>query len=326
LIQPESAYKRIIRFFNHRKRAILTEGLGLWIGSLASILPFKTLTLDRTNWKLGSKDVNLLVLAIQWGGWALPIAWLSLDKAGNSSQSERMRFFQNALQRFDLRGKTLLADREFIGEEWFNFLTQSGLHFIIRLRQPCYKRQIAWASGQSYDDFFAQLTSQNKFLTCQIELEGQLYTLTARRNPDPKAEREDRILIFLSTWPPQEAVAICQTYRLRWKIECCFKHLKTNGFNLEDLNLKCDEKIELLFGLTAACYALALLHGEIEQIKNPTKLKNYPKSKKTWPEISTFRRGLISFERNIDSVQRFLEKLIEIVSFLSNYFYRKSVQ
>ena len=26
-----------------------------------------------------------------------------------------------------------------------------------------------------------------------------------------------------------------QLYRMRWKIECCFKHLKTNGFNLEAL-------------------------------------------------------------------------------------------
>ena len=39
-----------------------------------------------------------------------------------------------ALKLFNLRGMTLLADREYTGKRWFKFLKDSGLHFLIRLK------------------------------------------------------------------------------------------------------------------------------------------------------------------------------------------------
>ena len=44
----------------------------------------------------------------------------------------------------------------------------------------------------------------------------------------------------------KDATAIAKHYLKRWKIECAFKHLKTNGFNIENANLKSDLKMELL--------------------------------------------------------------------------------
>ncbi|EXW59539.1 hypothetical protein J878_4174 [Acinetobacter baumannii 44467_5] len=42
------------------------------------------LTLDRTNWKWGKRNINILMLAIVYRGIAIPILWTLLNKRGNS--------------------------------------------------------------------------------------------------------------------------------------------------------------------------------------------------------------------------------------------------
>jgi hypothetical protein len=54
------------------------------------------------------------------------------------------------LRYFDLRGKTLLAYREYVGKEWFKFLIERDLNFVIRLRQGHYEQAINAAEGKSY--------------------------------------------------------------------------------------------------------------------------------------------------------------------------------
>ncbi|MEY3298775.1 MAG: hypothetical protein RLZZ597_2035 [Cyanobacteriota bacterium] len=45
-----------------------------------------TLSLDRTNWSLGSVHFNILMLGIVHEGVALPLFWTMLDKQGNSDE------------------------------------------------------------------------------------------------------------------------------------------------------------------------------------------------------------------------------------------------
>ncbi len=47
------------------------------------------LTLDRTNWKWGKTNINLLVLAVVYRGAAIPVYWLSLNKRGNSNDHRK---------------------------------------------------------------------------------------------------------------------------------------------------------------------------------------------------------------------------------------------
>jgi hypothetical protein len=56
-----------------------------------SLVPDEKLVLcmDRTNWKFGATSINFLVIAIAFGGIAIPIAWKNLGKDGNSHQTER---------------------------------------------------------------------------------------------------------------------------------------------------------------------------------------------------------------------------------------------
>lgn len=48
------------------------------------------LTLDRTNWKWGVANINILMLAIVYKGTAIPVYWILLDKRGNSNTRERI--------------------------------------------------------------------------------------------------------------------------------------------------------------------------------------------------------------------------------------------
>ncbi len=107
------------------------------------------LTLDGTSWQLGKYQIHLLVLCLVYRGVSLPLLWHNLAKKGHSSQQERKRLLQQAIRLYPLKGFCLLADREYEGKEWFAFLTQQNINFIIRLSKESYKADIA-AGGRAY--------------------------------------------------------------------------------------------------------------------------------------------------------------------------------
>jgi len=51
--------------------------------------PFR-LALDRTNWKFGDKNINILVLGVVYQGVAFPVLFTMMNKRGNSSTAERI--------------------------------------------------------------------------------------------------------------------------------------------------------------------------------------------------------------------------------------------
>jgi len=105
---------------------------------------------------------------------------------------------------------------------------------------------------------------------------------------NPKHDPKEPYIYFISDL--QDAKAIANHYLKRWKIECCFKNLKTNGFNIEDINLKSDKKIELMMGVLAMTYLLAVREGILRHLLKAIPVKKY-KDGKTYPCISIFRLG-----------------------------------
>ena len=51
----------------------------------------KVLALDRTNWKLGSRDMNILVLAIVTQRFRVPLMWSLLDHGATRQQRNASR-------------------------------------------------------------------------------------------------------------------------------------------------------------------------------------------------------------------------------------------
>ncbi|WP_341754556.1 transposase [Candidatus Tisiphia endosymbiont of Dioctria rufipes] len=94
------------------------------------------LALDRTNWKFGKLDINILVLSICHNGIAIPIMWDMLAKTGTSNSSERQKLIDRFLKSFGVEKiLSLLGDREFIGDGWLKFLADRNIPFYVRIKE-----------------------------------------------------------------------------------------------------------------------------------------------------------------------------------------------
>jgi hypothetical protein len=93
------------------------------------------LCLDRTNWKVGQRHVNFLVLAIATRRHRIPLMWSVLGRAGNSDTTQRIALMARYLSVFEVSTiKFLLADREFIGTQWLDYLHKNNIPFVIRIK------------------------------------------------------------------------------------------------------------------------------------------------------------------------------------------------
>ena len=76
------------------------------------------LTMDRTNWKFGISNINLLVIGVVYQGVAFLLLFQMMDKFGNSNTKERKELLDRYNKLFGFETiKTLVADREFVGSE-----------------------------------------------------------------------------------------------------------------------------------------------------------------------------------------------------------------
>lgn len=129
---------------------------------------------------------------------------------------------------------------------------------------------------------------------------------------NPKHDPKEPYIYFISNL--KDAKAIAEHYLKRWKIECCFKHLKTNGFNIEDINLKADKKIELMMGIIAMVYIIAVREGLLSHKRKPIPWKKYKNGKK-YLSISIFRLGMAIVQAiftKIKKLFKYVENLLKV--------------
>ena len=236
------------------------------------------LAIDRTNWKFGCIDINLLVLAVVVSeNFSIPLFWKALPKRGNSNTAERIDILQLFIKTFGVeRIGSLMADREFIGKVWIDFLVRKKIPFFIRVKE---NRLVEWGSIHRHlGVFFKHLKVKEKRHT-QHRMDDQLLYFAGTRSNDGE------LVIVVSN--QDVGVKILEIYKKRWTIELMFAHCKTNGFNLEDTHLKDLKRIESLFAIVVSALALVFLVGRKEEATCPTPYKKSIQS----PAFSTFRRG-----------------------------------
>ena len=229
--KADSHYKRLIRFF----RVATPNRLVICILQFVFRLfhsRFTHLILDATTWRVGQKPVHLLTLCILYRDTAIPIYWLQLHKKGHSSEQERQQLMTDALRYYRLKGKILLADREYIGEKWLRQLHQDGIDFVIRLSEGRYRLAISAAPGPAYSKLTRQAYHRKRGVIKGFILNGCALSIVMLKNP--KNDPNEPLLYFISSLVHK--VKITEAYRRRWRIETCFKQLKTQGFNIEDFN------------------------------------------------------------------------------------------
>ena len=83
------------------------------------------MSIDRTNWKFGQTNINIFMLGVVYR--------TMLDKRGNSNSQERIDLVNRFIRLKDLI-KSIVADREFVGDHWLDFLNRNGIKYYIRIR------------------------------------------------------------------------------------------------------------------------------------------------------------------------------------------------
>jgi Transposase DDE domain. len=283
-----SNYKRLIRIFDRYSFS------SLWIELLNYVflllrLECSYLLLDGTSWKRGSKWYHYLTLCIVYQGVAIPIYWEDLNKQGTSNFKERKRLMKKAFSYFHLSDKILLADREYIGIDWFKYLIANDLNFVIRLKEKVYKSAINEAKGRKYDQIKSKVLRSKvhyKTIGKWFELEGMNLQFVALKNPKEDAKEPVVFLISNLDMTPKK---IAQMYQIRWKIEHCFRHLKSNGFQLEQINLKSKSRCKLLMAIMVFTYVISIHEGLKTYHKVPIKKH---KNGTSYKEVSLFRHGI----------------------------------
>lgn len=298
-----SHYQRIKRWFKDGVK-IKYLWLVLLEFSVSLLKNFtEILILDGTSWKANGKTFHFLTLCLLYKGVAIPIWWIELGRLGISNQKQRKVLLTAVLKFLKLSGKVLIGDREYIGADWFNELRVNKLNFIFRLRDNTYNDAIN-ATGKSIEKLEKKAKKQmGRVLMKPFELDGQSYNyvLTAYKNRSGQIEIL-RLITTLDT--PYKAVEL---YKLRCRIESFFKHLKTNGFQLEELNLQVAGRVKLMMALLVLAYTISVIHG-LKGYK-----RKYPPLKHGSPAMSVFRVGLEICQNYLASFVLFIENILLMI-------------
>lgn len=252
LVQRESVYQRVKRFFRHHQfetdlvAVLVTSGLDLgkrWV-----------LCLDRTPWQLGRTPINVLVLSVAYAGVSVPLMWTVLGKKGNSSTEERIALIERFLRRFPPeRIECLMADREFRGHQWLSYLIRRGIAFRLRIPNNTKTHNRQRNARLPVTRLFSIQSGETMILNRPRRLWGHTLYLVGTRAPSGEH------VIIITTHAPEQAL---EDYRQRWQTECLFAAMKRRGFNLEDTHITDPDRVARLIAvMTLAlcwCYKVGL--------------------------------------------------------------------
>lgn len=236
-----SKYRRLQRFFQFVQldQAVVAR----LVVCLLNLERPKILALDRTNWKLGSRDINILMLAIVTRRFRVPLLFTLLPHQGSSDMAQRIALMRRYLRLFDASSiRCLLADRGFIGAEWMDFLNQNNIPFVIRVKIDM---TVTLDDGRTWplETFLRRKRARGGTVLGKAHLNG-----TAGATIEPvclaaKRLDDEWLIVATNRNDPRQAL---NDYRKRWGIECLFGDAKTRGLNLEDTHITDPRKLASL--------------------------------------------------------------------------------
>jgi hypothetical protein len=277
-----SNLRRIQRFF--ASFALPEDGIARLLYKLLPIQGRLKLTLDRTNWKFGSRNINILVLGVIYKGVAIPLLWSFLgNKRGNSSQRQRIDLLSRYIRLFGVDSiEWLTADREFIGKIWFSFLIQKKISFFIRIRNNR-NASIHKSKIKVCNLFFFLECNQAFDYPMVVEINGCSVYLSGFQYVNDKGKKD--LLIVASPVQTKETLL---NYQCRWQIETMFRAFKSAGFHLEDTHIIDNQRLNRVLMVVAIAFLWAYKVG----IYQHTQVKPIPIKKHGRRAQSFFAAGL----------------------------------
>ena len=277
-----SSLRRIQRFMS--EYLLDTDLIARLIWSLLPHKPPFTIAMDRTNWKFGEANINVLVIAVVYQGVAFPLLHKLMPKRGNSNTQERIDITNRFIRLFGIGSiQHLVADREFVGEDWLEYLNKLNIKYHIRIRENFWVTDPRTGKQIKASWMFNDLhINEVKALTRIYYVNNQLCYLSGSKVKNKEGKPEMQIIVSFNK--PEDARAI---YKERWQIETAFRALKSSGFNIEDTHLQEMERIEKLFALVMVAFVWAFKVGiYLNEIKPIRRLKHRSMAK------SFFKYGL----------------------------------
>jgi len=301
-----SSLRRIQRFI-----ALYVLDSDLIAKLIFGLLPNKEnlkLSIDRTNWKFGQTNINIFMLGVTYKGVAFPLLFKMLDKRGNSNCRERIDLVNRFIRLFGTNCiDCLMADREFVGDDWIKFLNDNNIRYYIRIRNN-FKIFIPHKNKEIKVSWLFNSLKTGEFLHYRriIRMGTQLcYISGCKVNSKDKGTD---FLIIVSFNKPEQALI---NYSDRWQIETCFRAMKTSGFDIEKTHLQDIERMEKLTLIVMIafvwCYKTGIfIHENIKKIE----IKKHGRKAK-----SIFKCGLSYIANLLLNAKN--QTSIDIFSFLS---------
>ncbi|MBS9767908.1 MAG: transposase [Flavobacteriaceae bacterium] len=182
-----------------------------WVAKLIfSLLPKRenlTLSIDRTNWKFGTTDINIFMLGVVYDGVAFPLMFKMLNKRGNSNSQERIDLIERFNRLFSVEKiDVILADREFVGREWIAYLNLHKIRYFIRIRNN-FKVKLANKEKQItvwHLLFNRYRVNEFVYLSKSVLIKGEYYYLSGCKTKDCNGKKE--FLILISYNKPENSI------------------------------------------------------------------------------------------------------------------------
>ena len=294
-VKTESKYKRLQRFFS---------GFDFTLDDVSKLivrfLPVSgekwDLSMDRTNWKLGKKNINPLVLGIVHPGAAFPVIWKTFSKRGNSSIPERVELTERFINIFGVEKiKCLFGDREFIGGDRFAFLMKNNIHFIMRIKDNFMISNARGTPVPARRLFRDLRAGEHRILKGQRIVNGQPVYVVGMFLPGGE---------YLIPVTDKNAETALEDYKKRRGIETLFQCLKSRGFNFEDTHMTFPKRISKLIALLAIAFSWCHVTGEWIASQKPIRIKKHGRK-----AFSMFRLGLDHIGRILHSISELYHEL-----------------
>ena len=304
-VDASSSLRRIQRFI--AKYSLDADLIARLVFNLLLAQENLILSIDRTNWKFGKTDINIFMLGVVYNGVAFPLLFTMLDKRGNSNSQERIDIVNRFIKLFGKDViKCVVADREFVGQDWIGFLNLNKIQYYIRIRHN-FKVFIPHKNKEIKVSHLFNRFKTNQFVYYNkiVYINNELCYLSGCKLKDKSGKLD--FLILISFNQPEKAQ---QNYAQRWQIEMCFKAMKSSGFDIEKTHLKDIQRIEKLILLVMIAFVWCYKIGIYLHQKKPIKIKKHGRKAK-----SIFKHGLDFLAKILLNSKN--QSNIEIFQFLS---------
>lgn len=263
-VAPSSNFRRLRRYLDRNPidAAVYIDWV---ISTFTHSSERLILSLDRTEWRIGSQNVNLLCISLCHEQGALPLVWIDLGQRGGSKVATRITLLDQLLGRLSEQHRKriwyLCGDREFMGIDWFKGLKSRGISYIMAVRKDI---GLLYEGRKARIETFFQNKKYKALPKTGIIFKQPHYVAGYRR-------KDGTSFLLLSDQPLKHG----QTkYRQRWSIEVMFSRFKSRGLNIMHSQIRNHVCLQRLFQVLSLAYCwLFRIALRLRQLRVPNSIE-----------------------------------------------------